>query len=65
MIQVRTYKVDADKLLPGMRRAFGINLEGLPADRPELLRKELESAEKTLTNLGALFTEQSYYVVQQ
>ena len=67
--------MDADKLLPGLKRAFGINFEALPPDRSnkgsaspdasvENLRKELESLEKTLTNLLAQFTDQSLYVVK-
>ena len=74
-LQVRTYKVDADKLLPGLKRAFGIDLKGLTSDRSnrgsaspdtsvENLRKELESLEKTLTNLLTQFTDQSQYVVK-
>ena len=50
--------------MPGLKRAFGINLEGLPSDRQEMQRKELESLEKTLTNLLVQFTEQSLYVVK-
>jgi len=72
-LQVRTFKVDADKLLPGMKRAFGMNLEGLPPDRSdkasappegsvENLSAELKSLEMTLTNLLAQFTDQSLYV---
>jgi len=74
-LQVRTFKMDADKLLPGLKRAFGINLEGLPSDHSnnrstspdtsvENLRSDLESLEKTLTNLLAQFTDQSLYVVK-
>ena len=74
-LQVRTFKVDADKLLPGLKRAFGIDLEGLPFNRSnrgsaspdnsvENFRKELESLEKTLTNLLTQFTDQSLYVVK-
>jgi len=73
-LQVRTFKMDTDKLLPGMNRAFGINLEELAPDRSddgstspgpavEDLRKELAAQEKQLTNLLTQFTDQNQFVV--
>src|SRR5207247_9387975 len=57
-LEVRTFMVDTNTFLAGLKRAFGINLEGLPADRPndrpsssdadaQTRRKELERLEKT------------------
>ena len=58
-LQVRTFKVDADKLLPGMERAFGITSD------PEKIRQTISEQEKSLADLLTRFTDKHPMVVEQ
>jgi hypothetical protein len=58
-LQVRTFKVDADKLLPGMERAFGIISD------PEKIRQTISEQEKSLAELLTQFTDKHPKVVEQ
>ncbi|PYJ86108.1 MAG: hypothetical protein DME22_06580 [Verrucomicrobia bacterium] len=58
-LQVRTFKVEADKLLPGMERAFGIISD------PEKIRQTISEQEKSLAELLTQFTDKHPKVVEQ
>ena len=58
-LEVRTFKVDADKLLPGMERAFGIISD------PEKIRQTISEQEKSLAELLTQFTDKHPKVVEQ
>ena len=74
-LQVRTFKVDADKLLTGMQRAFGISVEksGSPREtKPaspdtdlEKIRQTIIEQEKRLAELRARYTDKSPMVMEQ
>ncbi|HKI71130.1 MAG TPA: M56 family metallopeptidase [Verrucomicrobiae bacterium] len=58
-LQVRTFKVEADKLLPGMERAFGITSD------PEKIRQTISEQEKSLAELLTRFTDKHPLVEEQ
>ena len=58
-LQVRTFKVEADKLLPGMERAFGITSD------PEKIRQTISEREKSLAELLTRFTDKHPLVEEQ
>lgn len=72
-LQVRTFKVDSEKLWPGIQRAFGVHLSSSPRGQPvpatEAARariaglyKEIAALESSVEKLSAQFTPESPYV---